>query len=401
MNGSNVSVLVKRNENWHALRVHPQAIIKLRAWCGVSYDADGNPLDASSYSSNVEINKETSVPYSIEEEDILVYPPDTAKEVLELVSGDVAQSHDVTFQGVLARGDRGAIFPARVLKLGHPSRQIQVAELQQDQNGVWGTHQLMKVRHSDVVQWFSLDRQSNDVPLDVLPYITGTSRSDPYEPSTVPISAAGGEVLIDPGVACGEIIIPNTVEAVESEAESIVAESVDVQQESITEAQVSLAIDNAAKGHMLVSKEQIASGSHNESRLKELDRWRELKVLDLIEQVPKNVLCVPCIWVDTWKLKDKQRIAKSRLVGQGFKDPRNPSLVETYSGTANAEMIRIAFVYAVTRGWKACKTDIRTAFLQAELDEEGLDFQMIFLKEQRIFNIIVEGLLELVKQSMA
>eukprot|EP00919_Chromeraceae_sp_WS-2016_P067815 GHVR01160515.1.p1 GENE.GHVR01160515.1~~GHVR01160515.1.p1 ORF type:complete len:111 (+),score=8.71 GHVR01160515.1:472-804(+) len=36
-------------------------------------------------------------------------------------------------------------------------------------------------------------------------------------------------------------------------------------------------------------------------------------------------------WVDSYKLKNAERIAKSRL--QGFKDPRDPSLLETFAGT--------------------------------------------------------------------
>jgi transposase InsO family protein len=123
--------------------------------------------------------------------------------------------------------------------------------------------------------------------------------------------------------------------------------------------------ENAAKGNLHVSPADIAAGTHDEAMLKELRRFHELGVLDMETAPPPGVKTLDMRFVHTWKLKDGRRVAKARLVGRGFRDPRDLLLIETYSGTADADLVRVAMLYAISQGWDAAKTDVQTAFLQA------------------------------------
>eukprot|EP00919_Chromeraceae_sp_WS-2016_P012381 GHVR01028892.1.p1 GENE.GHVR01028892.1~~GHVR01028892.1.p1 ORF type:complete len:258 (+),score=44.10 GHVR01028892.1:290-1063(+) len=75
-------------------------------------------------------------------------------------------------------------------------------------------------------------------------------------------------------------------------------------------------------------------------------------------------------WVHSWKLKNKERIPKSRLVAIGCADPRNTDILNTYSGTASKDLLRLALIFYLSRGWNMAKSDVSTAFLQAPITEE-------------------------------
>eukprot|EP00919_Chromeraceae_sp_WS-2016_P019037 GHVR01045362.1.p1 GENE.GHVR01045362.1~~GHVR01045362.1.p1 ORF type:complete len:216 (+),score=18.08 GHVR01045362.1:319-966(+) len=96
----------------------------------------------------------------------------------------------------------------------------------------------------------------------------------------------------------------------------------------------------------------------------------ELGVLDIQDTPPPGVKAVSTRWVYTWKLKDKERTAKARLFAQGFKDHRDKATIDTFSGTADIDLVYVCFCYIIYRGWKLVKTDVTTAFLQAPMNEE-------------------------------
>eukprot|EP00820_Chromera_velia_P016100 Cvel_25807.t2-p1 / transcript=Cvel_25807.t2 / gene=Cvel_25807 / organism=Chromera_velia_CCMP2878 / gene_product=Copia protein, putative / transcript_product=Copia protein, putative / location=Cvel_scaffold2974:3247-4936(+) / protein_length=468 / sequence_SO=supercontig / SO=protein_coding / is_pseudo=false len=129
--------------------------------------------------------------------------------------------------------------------------------------------------------------------------------------------------------------------------------------------------ENNAKGHIPATPEEITAGSHVESDKKELARWALCGIFDLSSQTqhPRpGVKPITLRWVCTWKLKEEEQVAKSRLVAKGFQDARDNGFLETFSGTASSSLSRAAFVWALSRGLQAAKADISTAFLQAPLD---------------------------------
>uniref|UniRef100_A0A0G4HBW3 Reverse transcriptase Ty1/copia-type domain-containing protein n=1 Tax=Chromera velia CCMP2878 TaxID=1169474 RepID=A0A0G4HBW3_9ALVE len=83
----------------------------------------------------------------------------------------------------------------------------------------------------------------------------------------------------------------------------------------------------------------------------------------------KGVKAITLRWVRTWKLKEGKRVVKSRLVARGFQDSRNWSVLETYSGTVDASLARVAFLWAVLKGLQAAKIDVSTAFLQVPMKD--------------------------------
>eukprot|EP00919_Chromeraceae_sp_WS-2016_P020018 GHVR01047589.1.p2 GENE.GHVR01047589.1~~GHVR01047589.1.p2 ORF type:complete len:126 (-),score=27.22 GHVR01047589.1:281-658(-) len=85
-------------------------------------------------------------------------------------------------------------------------------------------------------------------------------------------------------------------------------------------AAVYLVEENAAKGHLAVTRKNIQEGTHDGATSKELARWSELGVIDQTDTPPPGINAVSTRWVYSWKLKDGARTAKARLVAQGFKD---------------------------------------------------------------------------------
>uniref|UniRef100_A0A0G4FMY2 Reverse transcriptase Ty1/copia-type domain-containing protein n=1 Tax=Chromera velia CCMP2878 TaxID=1169474 RepID=A0A0G4FMY2_9ALVE len=84
-------------------------------------------------------------------------------------------------------------------------------------------------------------------------------------------------------------------------------------------------------------------------------------------QTEKGVKAITLRWVRTWKLKEGKRVTKSRLVARGFQDSHDWSVLETYSGIADASLARVAFLWAISKGLQAAKMDVSTAFLQVPM----------------------------------
>eukprot|EP00919_Chromeraceae_sp_WS-2016_P018774 GHVR01044669.1.p1 GENE.GHVR01044669.1~~GHVR01044669.1.p1 ORF type:complete len:388 (-),score=54.44 GHVR01044669.1:2118-3281(-) len=150
INSNNVSVLVNRQSRWRGLRLHPRAIMKLRSWSGIKYDVDGVPLllKENNEENLEELSEEIT---NSQHEDILPSvnkntnasdseiiskrkdPPvnatlqvESPAEVTEQVVPPT-ESKEIKLNGVLVKDKQRNIFPARVVKSGKPSRQLQVA----------------------------------------------------------------------------------------------------------------------------------------------------------------------------------------------------------------------------------------------------------------------------------
>jgi len=133
--------------------------------------------------------------------------------------------------------------------------------------------------------------------------------------------------------------------------------------------QAQLLPENKAKNQVNATKEDVAKGSHRESDMKELQSFFDLKVLGpRVRKITPHILhrTFTAGWRRTWKGEGDNRVAKSRLYAHGFQDTRDRGWMETYSGTADPGLMRVASIFGLSKGWRAAKLDVRIAFLQSE-----------------------------------
>jgi hypothetical protein len=75
-----------------------------------------------------------------------------------------------------------------------------------------------------------------------------------------------------------------------------------------------------------------------------------------------------------WKKKEGENgeVArnKSRLVAQGYSQKEGIDYEETFAPVAHLEAIRILLSFAVAKMFKLCQMDVKSAFLNAFLEEE-------------------------------
>ena len=126
--------------------------------------------------------------------------------------------------------------------------------------------------------------------------------------------------------------------------------------------------ENKAKNQIEATKEEIAAGSHREADMKELKSYFDNKALGpRVENVTPDILkkTFDANWRRTFKGYGDDRVAKSRLYVQGFRDRRVRGWLETFAGTADPGLERMLYLYALNHHWKAAKADVKTAYLQS------------------------------------
>jgi hypothetical protein len=132
--------------------------------------------------------------------------------------------------------------------------------------------------------------------------------------------------------------------------------------------------ENAAKGHLKVTKEDIQAGSHDKAQLKELQSWYDHGVLGkVIKQFNHGTKFIQAWWVNSWKKTPEGREAKSRLVVDGSRDYRDLSVITTYAGTGIQGQLRSTDVFALEffNGSMAL-TDVTTAFIRSDANHHFL-----------------------------
>jgi hypothetical protein len=125
---------------------------------------------------------------------------------------------------------------------------------------------------------------------------------------------------------------------------------------------------NRAKGNLEVTKDDVKAGKLDQAMLKELKCWADQKVLG--PAIPNyHGPAMPCGWVHSLKLKNGERVFKSRMVAHGNRDPRNTEHIATYSGTVDPGRFYVCLIFALGQGWKLLFADVPTAFLRADADK--------------------------------
>eukprot|EP00919_Chromeraceae_sp_WS-2016_P020021 GHVR01047594.1.p1 GENE.GHVR01047594.1~~GHVR01047594.1.p1 ORF type:complete len:267 (-),score=48.75 GHVR01047594.1:90-890(-) len=213
-------------------------------------------------------------------------------------------------QFVIARTRTGAVYPAQVIQRARR----QMAALERGEDGKWCYKELVYPSHQTIVQELvggSAEEAFSPAVLEefLTPAATRGDELDEAE-ARGDVSQAGGDETLEEA---------EDVDVVQSAQDWDDAESVSV----CNIAAIYLVEENAAKGHLDVTRKNIQEGTHDGAMSKELARWSELGVIDQTDTPPPGINAVSTRWVYSWKLKDGARIAKARLVAQVFKDHRD------------------------------------------------------------------------------
>ena len=108
-----------------------------------------------------------------------------------------------------------------------------------------------------------------------------------------------------------------------------------------------------------------ASHSVASAQLEELQKWKDYKVYEEVEDEGQEVISTR--WVITEKHDKENTQIKARLVARGFEE--DATNIKTDSPTIHKENFRLLCILAMNNGWKVNTLDIKAAFLQgADID---------------------------------
>ncbi|GJR93765.1 retrovirus-related pol polyprotein from transposon TNT 1-94 [Tanacetum coccineum] len=104
----------------------------------------------------------------------------------------------------------------------------------------------------------------------------------------------------------------------------------------------------------------------------ELNQFVANDVWELVSQ-PKNMKIIGTKWVYRNKLDENGVVSrnKARLVAQNYNQQESIDYDETYAPVARLEYIRILLAYAYALDFKLFQMDIKSAFLNGFINEEG------------------------------
>ena len=103
----------------------------------------------------------------------------------------------------------------------------------------------------------------------------------------------------------------------------------------------------------------------------ELNQFEHQKVWKLVPR-PQNRKVIDTRWVFRKKLDDEGIVTrnKARLVAKGFSQAEGIDYDETFAPVARLEAIRMFLAFAAHSSFKVYQMDVKSAFLNGELDEE-------------------------------
>lgn len=362
-----VSVVVKpKGGGWRVMKVHPSAL-KLVAWQGRGSPqrADGTRQGADA-TDQMESRTDAA---EYEEIDADVYCDDGPLGEEEPALTIVEQGLEDDDEKIIAPGycvviEREGKDPdvAQVIKAY--KKTLHAARLTKDE-GKWSQSELISVERAKVAHSFPMS--GGEVPAAVEALLHGNEAAD-AKPMDSKARAEGAEAsdqeqLKDTAAVVEDV--PEHVDPDPDEATMLATLALGVRAAELTE--------NKAKNQLEATKEEIARGSHREADMSELRRYAELRVLGpRVKHVTAAIRArlFPAGWRRTWKGEGDHREPKSRLYARGNLDKRDKGWIETYSGTMDAGLMRLAMVYGLERRWGVAKGDVKTAFLQTDSTSE-------------------------------
>ena len=106
-----------------------------------------------------------------------------------------------------------------------------------------------------------------------------------------------------------------------------------------------------------------------EAMLAEINSLHEHKTWELVDRTPQMKI-LPCHWVFRIKVdKDnKPQKFKARLVAGGNRQVEGLDYAETYAPVSTHATMRMMLLIAANRGWTVRQLDIKTAFLNGDID---------------------------------
>ena len=103
----------------------------------------------------------------------------------------------------------------------------------------------------------------------------------------------------------------------------------------------------------------------------ELNQFERSKVWKLVP-APKNISIIGTKWVFRNKMDENGIVTrnKARLVAKGYSEEKGIDYDKTFAPVARLETIRIFLAFVVHSNFKVYQMDVKSAFLNGELEEE-------------------------------
>ena len=115
----------------------------------------------------------------------------------------------------------------------------------------------------------------------------------------------------------------------------------------------------------------IDSGKWKEAMNSEMDSMYSNKVWNLVD-APEGIVPIGCKWIFKKKIgvDGKVETYKARLVAKGYHQRQGVDYDETFSPVAMLKSIRILLAIAAHYDYEIWQMDVKTAFLNGNLEEE-------------------------------
>ena len=115
----------------------------------------------------------------------------------------------------------------------------------------------------------------------------------------------------------------------------------------------------------------IDSGKWQEAMNSEMDSMYSNKVWNLVD-APEGIVPIGCKWIFKKKIgvDGKVETYKARLVAKGYRQRQGVDYDETFSPVAMLKSIRILLAIAAHYDYEIWQMDVKTAFLNGNLEEE-------------------------------